>query len=262
MQLQKDTVESRSVVVLIDADNAQLSSLDYVLEEAATYGRLSVKRAYGNWVKDNLAHWPEVLKKNAVKAVQQFDYVKGKNSSDIAMVIDAMDLLHSSSHDVYVLVSSDSDFAALGIRLKESGKLVIGMGKASTPDGFKKACDEFVILADRATAGRNEEIENCAETVFERRREEHEGTPIRLDVNELHRLLSKAWGHYAQDNDEFLNVCTANQYIRRIYSDFDIKLLGYDKLPSFLRSYPDLYEVKAYPGKGTVTIVGYRCKNF
>lgn len=261
MQLQKDTTESRSVVVLIDADNAQLSSLDYVLEEAATYGRLSVKRAYGNWVKDNLSHWPEVLKKNAVKAVQQFDYVKGKNSSDIAMVIEAMDLLHSSSHDVYVLVSSDSDFAALGIRLKESGKLVIGMGKPSTPEAFKKACDEFVVLNDRTVTERVDDAEMCTGCTAEKRKDDHEGNPIRLDVGELHRLLCKAWGHYAQDSDEFLNVCTANQYIRRIYSDFDIKLLGYDKLPNFLRSYPDRYEVKTYPGKGTVTIVGYRCKS-
>ena len=134
------------MAVLIDADNTQLQKLADILTEVSAYGRIIVKKAYGNFKKPALAKWENVIKELAIKAVQQFDYVSGKNTTDIAMVIDAMDLLHLGLYDAIVLVSSDSDFTKLASRLRESRMFVIGMGETKTPTAFKAACDTFKYL--------------------------------------------------------------------------------------------------------------------
>ena len=128
--------EFKHMAVLIDADNTQLSKIDEVLEELSTYGRITVKKAYGNWKKPTLKNWEDQIMKLAIKPEQQFDYVKDKNISDIALVIGAMDLLHTGMYDAFVIVSSDSDFTPLAIRLKESGVYVIGVGENKTPVPF------------------------------------------------------------------------------------------------------------------------------
>lgn len=137
---------TQKMAVLIDADNTQLSKLEDVFHELTTYGRLVVKKAYGNWKKQSLKNWEEEVKRLAIKTEQQFDYVSGKNTTDIAMVIDAMDLLHSGMYDAFALVSSDSDFTPLAIRLRESGAYIIGVGETKTPEAFRNACDDFLLL--------------------------------------------------------------------------------------------------------------------
>lgn len=119
----------QSMAVLIDADNTQLPKIESVLHELSAYGRIIVKKAYGNWKKQILSKWEDEIKRLAIKAEQQFDYVAGKNTTDIAMVIDAMDLLHTGMYDAVALVSSDSDFTPLAVRLRESGMYVIGVGR-------------------------------------------------------------------------------------------------------------------------------------
>ena len=136
----------QKIAVLIDADNTQLTKLEAVLHEVSTYGRIVVKKAYGNWRKDSLKNWEPELKRLAIRAEQQFDYVAGKNTTDIAMVIGAMDLLHNNMYDALVLVSSDSDFTPLAIRLRESGLYIIGAGVTTTPESFKNACDDFILI--------------------------------------------------------------------------------------------------------------------
>ena len=136
----------QKIAVLIDADNTQLSKLEAVLHEVSAYGRIVVKKAYGNWRKDSLKNWEPELKRLAIRAEQQFDYVAGKNTTDIAMVIGAMDLLHNNMYDALVLVSSDSDFTPLAIRLRESGLYIIGAGVTTTPESFKNACDDFILI--------------------------------------------------------------------------------------------------------------------
>ena len=136
----------QKIVLLIDADNTRLSKLEAVIQEISTHGRIVVKRAYGNWKKDALKHWENELKRLAIKAEQQFDYVSGKNATDMALVISTLDLLHSNLYDAFAIVASDSDYTPLAIRLHESGVYVIGVGEKKTPKAFRNACDEFVFL--------------------------------------------------------------------------------------------------------------------
>ncbi|HYQ72472.1 MAG TPA: NYN domain-containing protein [Gammaproteobacteria bacterium] len=132
------------LAVLIDADNAQPSIVEELLAEIANYGVASVKRIYGDWTAPNLKGWKEVLLQHSIQPVQQFSYTKGKNATDSAMIIDAMDLLYTSNFNGFCLVSSDSDFTKLASRIRESGLLVYGFGEKKTPSAFVSACDKFI----------------------------------------------------------------------------------------------------------------------
>ncbi|MGB7934333.1 MAG: NYN domain-containing protein [Gammaproteobacteria bacterium] len=132
------------LAVLIDADNAHPSIVDDLLLEVANYGTASVKRIYGDWTAPNLKGWKEVLLQHSIQPVQQFTYTKGKNATDSAMIIDAMDLLYTNNYSGFCLVSSDSDFTKLASRIRESGLLVYGFGEQKTPSAFVSACDKFI----------------------------------------------------------------------------------------------------------------------
>src|SRR5690554_5380647 len=140
-----DSKELRLAVV-IDADNIPYANVTAMLEEIAKYGLPTFKRIYGDWTKPNLAGWKNVLLENAITPVQQYGYTKGKNATDSAMIIDAMDILYSGKVDGFCIVSSDSDFTRLATRLREAGMLVIGMGERKTPSPFIVACDKFIYL--------------------------------------------------------------------------------------------------------------------
>lgn len=132
------------LAVLIDADNDDASVIQELLAEVSRYGTATIKRAYGNWTTPQLQHWKEVLNKLAIQPIQQFSYTTGKNSSDSALIIDAMDVLHSKQVDGFCIVSSDSDFTRLATRIRESGLVVYGFGQRKTPEAFVAACDKFV----------------------------------------------------------------------------------------------------------------------
>ena len=146
------------LAVLIDADNASAAVVKELLEEVAKYGTATVKRAYGDWTTQNLAGWKDQLHRYAIQPIQQFSYTRGKNSTDSAFIIDAMDLLYAGKLDGFCLVSSDSDFTRLATRLREAGKIVYGLGERKTPEPFIAACDKFVFFevlkkTDQAIAG-------------------------------------------------------------------------------------------------------------
>ena len=145
--------ELQKIAVVIDADNTQISKLEDVFHEISTRGRIVVKRAYGNWHKPTLKNWGEIIKRLAIKAEQQFDYVSGKNATDMALVIDTIELLYTNLYDAFVIVSSDSDYTPLEIKLREAGVYVMGVGEQKTPVAFRNACDEFLFL------------ENCSSSV-------------------------------------------------------------------------------------------------
>ncbi len=136
--------KERSLAVLIDADNASPLIIDGLLAEVAGFGTASVKRIYGDWTRPNLSGWKAVLLEHSIQPIQQFGYTVGKNATDSAMIIDAMDLLYTGSFDGFCLVSSDSDFTRLAARIRESGKVVYGFGEMKTPKPFVAACDRFI----------------------------------------------------------------------------------------------------------------------
>lgn len=139
-----ETNLNKRLAVLIDADNASPKIITSLLEEIATYGIASVKRIYGNWTSPSLVSWKDVLLKYAIQPIQQFEYTVGKNSTDSAMIIDAMDLLYNGKLDGFCIVSSDSDFTKLASRIREEGLIVYGFGEKKTPKAFVGACDKFV----------------------------------------------------------------------------------------------------------------------
>ena len=251
----------QNIVLLIDAENTRLSSLEDIIKEISTRGRIVVKRAYADWKRPTLKNWEPQLIRLAIKAVQQFNYVSGKNTSDIALVIDAMDLLHEKFYDAFVLVSSDSDFTPLAIRLIESGVHVIGVGDKRTLQSFRNACSEFILL-ESLNDEQKGTAENTSDGLSEREDEEadeSEDLPDLPTIDEIHNLLKIASDKY-QDGDGFVNVAAAGNYIKRVRPDFYCQAYGFSKLSELIEYFSEYYEVKRYSGKGTVTIVAYRIK--
>ena len=221
----------QKIAVVIDADNTQISKIADVLREISTRGRIVVKRAYGNWRKDSLKNWEVEIKRLAIKAEQQFDYVTGKNATDMALVIDTIELLYSNIYDAFVIVSSDSDYTPLAIKLHESGVYVMGVGEKKTPESFRNACDEFLFLENISTVVEEELPTSPVSDAGEKN-----------DIASIHNLLKKAWEAF-QDEDGYTNVANAGNFIKRTKPDFDCRTYGFTKLSELLRAYPDRYEV-------------------
>ena len=243
-----------SIAVLIDADNAQPSKLRAILDEISLYGRIVVKKAYGNWKDDRLKNWEEELNKLAIKPEQQFAYTTGKNATDISLTIGAMDLLNTKSYDAFVLVSSDSDFTPLAIRLRESGVSVLGIGEKKTPEPFRNACDDFILTENLNRGSEREEAARKEPGVV--------NVPKTMECDQdsieyIHDLLKRASDKY-QEADGWVNISSAGTYIKRVKPDFDTKTYGYTKLPDLIKAFPSRYQHKTYPGKGTVKIFAYK----
>jgi len=145
-EMEDSGVQQQRLAVLIDADNAQYAIIDGLIAEISKYGVASVKRIYGDWTRPNLKGWKEILLRHAIQPIQQFTYTSGKNSTDSAMIIDAMDLLYSERFDAFCIVSSDSDFTRLASRIRQAGLLVYGFGEKKTPQAFVSACDKFIFI--------------------------------------------------------------------------------------------------------------------
>ncbi len=235
------------IVLLIDADNTQINKLEGVIQKISVYGRIVVKRAYGNWKKDTLKNWESELKRLAIKAEQQFDYVLGKNATDMALVIDAVNLLHRGIYNGFAIMASDSDYTPLAIYLRESGTRVIGVGEKKAPESFRNSCDEFLFLED--ICGKEDNAEEKTE----------ESIPEADKINIIHILLKKAAEKY-QNQEGFVNVSSAGQFIKRELPDFNVKDYGFKKLSNLIEAFPEKYDIKKSPSQGKVIIVTYRCK--
>lgn len=267
------------IAVLIDADNTQLAKLDAVIAILSAYGRIAVKKAYGNWKRSGLKNWENEVKHLAIKTVQQFDYVSGKNTTDIVMTIDAMDLLHTNIYDAFALVSSDSDFTPLAIRLRESGAYILGVGEKKTPEAFRNACDEFILLEHVVSSSDTQSddtsatlpvpevlapVPEAAPTIAEPQQEMVSseaggGTDAEVpDIDKIHNLLKIASDKY-QDADGFVNISSAGTYIKRVLPDFTPLTYGFAKLPKLVAAFPEKYQMKRYKGKGRANIIAYRC---
>ena len=242
------------LAVLIDADNAPRSALGDVMAEVAVYGTPTIKRIYGDWTTPNLASWKPLLLENAITPVQQYGYTTGKNSTDSAMIIDAMDILYTGQVDGFVLVSSDSDFTRLAIRLREAGKKVYGMGEKKTPNPFIVACDKFVYIEVIRSAAQQERAEEAAreepkEPPKPARRAARkkgaeaapppapEAEPPSRVPKEIITLLADSVEDIA-DEDGYAPLGEVANLLVRKKRDFDPRNFGFSKLSKLVKALP------------------------
>ena len=239
--MDTDASSSTRIAVLIDCDNVSAKHAEGVLEELAKYGTPTVKRAYGDWTTQHLVGWKPELHRHAIQPVQQFAYTVGKNSSDSALIIDAMDLLWQGNVEAFALVSSDSDFTRLATRLRESGKRVFGLGRRKTPESLRRAVDQFIFLEVlqeqeqdqeqhlEADGGGRPEPDAAGE-------DEHGGgTP---SIN-LQSALTKGVNATSGD-DGWSRLSVVGQHLNRAHADFDPREFGYAKLSQLVQDQPYL----------------------
>jgi hypothetical protein len=254
------------VAVLIDCDNVSHTWARAVLGEAAVHGTLGIKRGYGDWASERLKNWRPELATYAVQPVQQFAYTTGKNSTDFALVIDAMDLLYSGNVDVFCIVSSDSDFTRIAMRLRESGKGVYGIGARKTPAAFQNACDRFTYLevleaeaedapvTKKAAAKVAAAVTKKAQPAKAPAKKAGKATKAtKAQLQELSALLLPAIEANAKD-DGWASLGSVGQYVVNTNPTFDSRNYGYSKLSDLVRDVPRL-EVREVPtGNGVVTL--------
>jgi uncharacterized LabA/DUF88 family protein len=219
------------LAVLIDADNAQPSIIEGLLAEVAKYGTAHVKRAYGDWTRSNLNGWKEQLLAQSIQPIQQFAYTKGKNATDAAMVIDAMDLLYSGRFDGFCIVSSDSDFTRLAQRLRESGQIVYGFGEHKTPKSFVAACDKFIYVENLQF---DDNEETAGAEVKPTRRTPMTAAELKQD-SDLTGLLRGAV-EAASDDDGLAPLSSIGNIITNRRPDFDSRSYGYAKLSDLIKA--------------------------
>ncbi len=215
------------LAVLIDGDNIPSAYIKEMMEEIAKYGNPTIKRIYGDWTKPHLVKWKNVLLENAINPIQQYGYTQGKNSTDSAMIIDAMDILYSDRVDGFCLVSSDSDFTRLATRLREAGKNVIGIGEKKTPEPFIVACDKFIyieILKNPIKEGEPEGVEKTA-----KKAEVDKITP------KVIRLISSTISDLA-DEDGWAFLGDVGGLLQKKQPNFDSRNYGFQKLTPMIHS--------------------------
>lgn len=256
-------METARVAMLIDCDNISHRAAVKIVAEASTHGTLSIRRAYGDFTSSHLAGWRKHLPALAIQPIQQFPYSVGKNATDSALIIDAMDLLYSTDTDVFCIVSSDSDFTRLATRLRESGKRVYGIGARTTPVAFKNACDRFTYL-DLLTGDTDEKPQSdqrrkkksaSAPTAQQPPESEEDEPPEELPLPDLSALLSEAIQATAGD-DGWAALSSVGWYIVNNHPTFDSRGYGYPKLSPLVRDQPGI-KVKARTddsGRGQIWI--------
>jgi uncharacterized protein (TIGR00288 family) len=221
------------VALLIDADNSPASKIDLILNELSTFGETNIRRAYGNWKKSELKGWEEALHEHAIRPMQQFDYSKGKNASDMAMVIDALELLYTDRPDAFGIVSSDADFTPLVMHLRAKGAAVYGFGAQKTPEPFVNACSRFLYLdklrpiaAADAPIGSREEAEAVAAAPLR-------ATPAQLKQDAKLVMLLRNAVQAAADDEGWARVGAVGTQIAN-QASFDHRNYGYATLTKLL----------------------------
>nr|WP_008738828.1 NYN domain-containing protein [Isoalcanivorax pacificus] len=227
------------IALLIDCDNVSYRSAEGVLDELSKYGKVNVRHAYGNWKSEQLKGWEEQLHPLAIKPIQQFAYTTGKNATDAAMIIDAMDILYAGNVDAFALMTSDSDFTPLVMRLLAEGKLVYGFGAKKTPQPFVKACSQFIYTENLE---KDEEDDDTEADLLAKRKLPR--AKLRNDAG-LVRLLRNAVAQSAEE-DGWSNLSRVGQYISNNAS-FSPVNYGYKKLSDLIRA-SDLFAIEMRNG--------------
>lgn len=225
----KSTVENR-IAVLIDADNIPYSNVKGMLEEIAKYGTPTFKRIYGDWTKPNLGGWKNVLLENAITPIQQYGYTIGKNATDSAMIIDAMDILYSEKVDGFCIVSSDSDFTRLATRLREAGMMVLGMGEKKTPNPFIVSCDKFIYLEILKT-----DEQESRKKIHDKKGREKERDTLQKVKQDTINLISSTITDLADDGGWAFLGEVGNLLLKK-QPAFDPRNFGFEKLAPLIKS--------------------------
>ena len=236
-------MEDLKLAILIDADNISPKYVKVILDEAASFGVAAAKRIYGDWSDPRLKSWKDALLNNSIIPMQQYSYTTGKNATDSAMIIDAMDLLYSGNLDGFCIVSSDSDFTRLAARLREAGKLVIGMGESKTLGPFVKACDQFKYLdlildhsdhSEPAPAGTHN-VTDAAEAAAMAAA----GDDTAINRDSVYKLV-RGMIDEMDDGTGWVRTSRVGDQLIKRYPDFDVRNFGSKSLNRFLASFPDL----------------------
>lgn len=221
----------RRIAVLIDAENVSDKYIKYIIDEISNHGIPTYKRIYGDWTKPQLASWKNVLLNYSITPIQQYSYTTGKNSTDAALIIDAMDILYSNNVDGFCIVSSDSDFTRLAARLREAGMYVIGMGEKKTPTPFISACEKFKYLEVLASmVSKPDEAANVKET-----QKQEEPKVGMTSKNKLVQVIKTIITEIS-DEDGWAFLGELGSTLNKRFPDFDTRNYGYTKLTPFLAS--------------------------
>jgi len=243
------TNSQKHLAVLIDADNAPAAIVEGLFEEIAKYGVARVKRIYGDWTGPQLGGWKKVLLDHSIQPIQQFAYTKGKNATDSALIIDAMDLLYTRRFDGFCLVSSDSDFTRLASRLREEGLAVYGFGEEKTPRPFMAACDKFIfieLLREEPNLRSNGEVSPVETTSLAT-------PPSSIESRKKPKapvaFIAKILDDIA-DEDGWANLGSLGTNISRLRPEFDARTHGFKKLSDLIKGHPQAFELQARGNPG------------
>ncbi len=235
-------MEEKNFALLIDADNTSSKYIKTIVDEITNMGITTYRRIYGDWNSGNLSAWKETLLEHSIVPVQQFAYTTGKNSTDSAMIIDAMGILYTGNVDGFCLVSSDSDFTRLAQRLREGGKMVVGMGRKHTPNPFVKACNQFKyldVIGDAEKAEKTEKAAKAATAKTAAAKKSTEEKKRREQMKDFAEKVRKIAVENSED-DGWIFAGRVGSLLQTKYSDFDSRNYGYSKLS------PLLEELSAY----------------
>ena len=219
--------ELKNIALLIDADNASHAGIDPVLTVLAELGQVNIRRAYGNWAKPALSNWNKITHRFGLQPMQQFDLTKGKNATDIAMAIDAIDLLNAGKVDGFGIMSSDSDFTPLVTRLRQDGMIVYGFGGAKAPEAFRSACTRYI------------DVDQLIRTA---KSDDRSAPDTKID-DELIDLLGDAWKASSRDDDGFARLHEVGQ-IAGNRSSFDVRNHGFKRLSDLMRAAGDNFKME------------------
>lgn len=237
--------KEKRIAILIDGDNAQSALIEHIVVEAGRFGNATVRRVYGDWTTSNMKSWKEILNSYAFQPIQQFRYTIGKNATDSAMIIDAMDILHKEQVDGFCLVSSDSDYTRLATRIRESGKLVVGIGRQLTPRAFVSACDVFIYTENL------EEREKQKQEAARKQQKKEQLNPTEIDLIEN---INQAIDMVGTDDDGWTSLSEVGTALRRIDPGFDPRTYGSKQLAQLVRTKKSAFELKKPAGKSVILI--------
>ncbi len=213
------------IALLVDGDNAQSKMMELVLEEASKYGKVTIRRVYGDWTTQHMNHWKSISNELAINPIQKFSYTTGKNSTDSALIIDAMDILHADLVDGFCIVSSDSDYTGLAKRIREAGIFVMGIGEQKTPNAFVKSCEIFTY------------VENLEPKV--EKTEKPSAVKKQKDTPKANsKLINRAYDMSINESDEAY-VSTLGINLRKLDPSFDVRAYGCKTLTQFFQKLPD-----------------------